>query len=39
MSVEFFTKIGLFYLHERAWGKLSFGRIKEPGKEKPNFDI
>jgi uncharacterized membrane protein len=37
-GVEVFTKIGLFYVHERVWEKLSFGRIKEDPK-KPNFDI
>jgi len=37
MSVEFFTKIALFYTHERVWEKLSFGRVKEP--KKPSFDI
>jgi uncharacterized membrane protein len=36
-GVELFTKIGLFYVHERIWEKLSFGRVKEP--EKPSFDI
>jgi uncharacterized membrane protein len=36
-GVELFTKIGLFYVHERAWEKLSFGRAKEP--KKPSFDI
>lgn len=39
MSVEFFTKIGLFYCHERVWEGLSFGRVKEAQKGKPNFDI
>ena len=39
MSVEFFTKIGLFYLHERVWEGLAFGRVKEAKKDKPNFDI
>ncbi len=24
---EVFTKIGLFYLHERVWGKLMWGRV------------
>ena len=38
-GVEFFTKIALFYTHERIWEKLSFGRVKQPGKDKPNFDI
>jgi len=26
--VELFTKIALYYVHERAWNKLSFGRVK-----------
>ena len=25
--VELFTKIGLYYLHERVWNKLQFGRV------------
>ena len=33
-GVEVFTKIGLFYLHERIWNKLKFGRKKfEPEYE------
>jgi uncharacterized membrane protein len=24
--VELFTKIGLYYLHERVWNKIGFGR-------------
>ena len=36
-GVEVFTKIGLYYVHERVWEKLSFGRVKEP--QKPSFDI
>ena len=33
-GVEVFTKIGLFYLHERFWNKLKFGREKfEPEYE------
>jgi len=36
-GVELFTKIGLYYVHERVWEKLFFGRVKEP--EKPSFDI
>lgn len=27
--VELFTKIALYYVHERVWNRLSFGRIKE----------
>lgn len=34
--IELFTKIFLYYLHERIWNRLSFGRIKEP---KQDFDI
>jgi uncharacterized membrane protein len=30
--VELFTKIGLYYLHERAWNRISFGREKS-GKD------
>ena len=26
--VELFTKIGLYYAHERVWNRLSFGRAK-----------
>ncbi len=37
--VELFTKIGLYYVHERVWENLSFGRVKEAKKDKPNFDI
>lgn len=36
-GVELFTKIGLYYFHERFWEKLSFGRVKEP--KKPSYDI
>lgn len=36
-GVELFTKIGLFYVHERVWDKLSFGRVQE--SEKPSFEI
>ena len=39
MSVEFFTKVFLYYCHERVWEKLSFGRIPEAPRDKPNFDI
>jgi uncharacterized membrane protein len=33
--VELFTKVFLYYIHERIWERLSFGRVK--GKE--DFDI
>lgn len=27
-SIEVFTKMVLYYLHERAWNSINFGRIK-----------
>jgi uncharacterized membrane protein len=36
-GVELFTKVGLFYAHERLWEKLPFGCVKEAAK--PSFDI
>lgn len=38
-AVELFTKIGLYYFHERIWEKLSFGRVQQPAKDKPSFEI
>ena len=29
-SIEVITKMALYYFHERAWNKISFGRVKEP---------
>ena len=29
-SIEDITKMALYYFHERAWNKLSFGKVKEP---------
>lgn len=29
-SIELFTKMVLYYFHERAWNKISFGKDKEP---------
>jgi len=29
-TIELFTKMALYYFHERAWNKISFGKIKEP---------
>ena len=34
-GVEVFTKIGLFYFHERVWNRLNFGRKKV----EPEYDI
>jgi uncharacterized membrane protein len=31
-GVELFTKIGLYYVHERIWENLSFGRVREARK-------
>lgn len=31
-SVEVVTKMSLYYLHERTWTRISFGKIK-PGKD------
>jgi uncharacterized membrane protein len=36
-GVELFTKIGLYYVHERLWENLSFGRVKET--KRPSFEI
>ena len=37
-GVELFTKIFLYYVHERVWNQIPFGRIQEP-KDKPTFEI
>lgn len=29
-SIEVITKMILYYFHERAWNKSSFGKVKEP---------
>lgn len=36
-GVELFTKIALYYVHERVWEKLPVGRVPEP--KKPSFEI
>ena len=33
--VELFTKVFLYYLHERVWNRLDFGRVKA----RDDFDI
>lgn len=38
-SIEFFTKIFLYYVHERVWLKVPFGRVKEPPPDKPSYNI
>ena len=37
-GVELFTKIGLYYVHERIWEKVPLGRVKE-ATTKPTFEI
>jgi uncharacterized membrane protein len=34
-GIEVFTKIALYYVHERVWNKISFGRAKT----KPDYEI
>jgi uncharacterized membrane protein len=29
MSVDFVSKIAIFYFHERMWNNIQFGKIKE----------
>jgi uncharacterized membrane protein len=31
--VELFTKIALYYLHERAWNRIPLGRVKDKPPE------
>jgi len=38
-GVELCTKIGRYYVHERVWEKLTFGRIKPAAKDKTNYEI
>ncbi len=37
-GVELFTKMFLYYVHERLWNRIPIGRIREP-RDKPNFEI
>ena len=30
-GVEVFTKMGLYYLHERTWNRINFGKEKKSG--------
>ena len=32
-GVEVFTKMALYYLHERTWNKLKFGRVRDSGND------
>jgi uncharacterized membrane protein len=38
-GVELFTKVFLYYVHERVWIKIPFGRVKEPEPNKPSYEI
>jgi uncharacterized membrane protein len=38
-GVELFTKVFLYYVHERVWLKIPFGRVKDPPPDKPNYNI
>jgi uncharacterized membrane protein len=38
-GIELFTKVFLFYVHERVWIKIPYGRVKEPSPDKPNYNI
>ncbi len=29
-TIELFTKMALYYFHERAWDKVKFGKVPEP---------
>jgi len=32
-SIEVFTKMALYFLHERTWNRINFGRIKTPDND------
>ncbi|MCR1816342.1 MULTISPECIES: DUF2061 domain-containing protein [Aliarcobacter] len=32
-TIEVITKMVLYYFHERAWNKLSFGKVKETSND------
>lgn len=36
-GVEIFTKLALYYLHERVWQKIKWGRPKDSGKKTLNI--
>ncbi len=37
-AIELFTKITLYYFHERVWNKIPFGRVEIP-PDKPSYEI
>lgn len=32
-SIEVFTKMALYFFHERTWNKINFGRVKDSGTD------
>lgn len=32
-GIEVFTKMVLYYLHERTWNKIKFGKVKDTGSD------
>ncbi len=32
-GIEVFTKMALYYFHERTWNRISFGRLKSTGSD------
>jgi uncharacterized membrane protein len=38
-GVELFTKVFLYYVHERVWLKIPFGQVKDPPPDKPSYNI
>ncbi len=32
-GIEVFTKMALYYFHERTWNRIKFGRIKNTGSD------
>lgn len=38
-GVELFTKVFLYYVHERVWLKIPFGKVKDPPPDKPSYNI
>lgn len=37
-GIELFTKITLYYVHERVWNHIRFGRVEIP-PDKPSYEI
>jgi len=32
-SIEVFTKMALYFFHERTWNRINFGRVKDSGTD------